>query len=41
MLNSKFGCKNYELFHFPCVKFIFHVIFKEFPNAAMWLKLPK
>jgi hypothetical protein len=27
--NSKFGCQSYELFHFSCIKFIFHVIFEE------------
>jgi hypothetical protein len=39
--NSEFGCKSYELFHFPCNKFIFLVIFEELLDAAMWLKLPK
>jgi hypothetical protein len=40
--NSKFGCKSYELFHFPCIKFVFLVIFvEEFLDASMWLKLLK
>ena len=39
MHNYEFGCKCYELFHFSCIKLIFHVIFEELLNAAMWLKL--
>jgi hypothetical protein len=30
MQNSKLGCKSYELFHFSCSKFNFHVILRSF-----------
>jgi hypothetical protein len=35
MRNFEFGCKSYELFHFSCVKLIFHVIPKELLDVAM------
>jgi hypothetical protein len=41
MCNSKFGCKSCELFHFSCIKLIFHLIFEEFLDSAMLLKLLK
>jgi hypothetical protein len=31
--------KNYELFHFSCIKIIFNVIFEELLDVAIWLKL--
>jgi hypothetical protein len=33
--NSKLECKSYNLFYF-FIKFIFHVIFKELLDLAMW-----
>jgi hypothetical protein len=41
MHSLELECKSYELFHFSYIKFIFHVIFLELLDAAMWLKLPK
>jgi hypothetical protein len=41
MLNSKFECKSYKLFHFSCIKIIVLVIFEELIDATIQLKLSK